>query len=82
MNQLDLYVKQLLLVLVLLILSTYQTSACSCAGIPSIQENWEEANEVFIGEVTHIDSSRNFFGSGGGQVVLGYKYFKKPKELN
>lgn len=74
--------KQLLLLLVLLILSTYQTSACSCAGIPSVQENWETANEVFIGEVTHIDSSRNFFGSGGGEVVLGYNYFKKLHLLN
>lgn len=54
-----------LLVLLLLFISL-KSYSCSCAGVPAINKNWDSANEIFIGEITKVDTL--LYGNNGEKI--------------
>jgi len=56
--------KKLLIIFLLFI--NLKGYSCSCAGIPSINKNWESADEIFTGEIIKVDSL--LYGNNGVKI--------------
>lgn len=59
-----------LVILFVLVLKPIPAVACSCVGIPSLEEGFSEAQAVFRGEVIGIKENSGFLGNGYGKTVL------------
>lgn len=54
------------LLLTLLLFISIKSYSCSCAGVPSINKNWESADEIFTAEIIKIDSL--LYGNNGAKI--------------
>ena len=63
-------VKPVFLLWTFLVVILGDAYACTCIPTPSIKDNWEEANQVFIGVVEKSDTLGNYFSSSGYPVEL------------
>ena len=68
-----------ILFLTLLLFTITMSYSCTCAEKPSIKDNWEGANEVFIGKIVKVDSLH--FGNNGAKIFsYTVKILKSFKE--
>jgi hypothetical protein len=54
------------LLVILLLFISLKSYCCSCAGVPAITKNWENANEIFTGEIIKVDTL--LYGNNGGKI--------------
>ncbi|MBK7036318.1 MAG: hypothetical protein IPH42_08250 [Bacteroidetes bacterium] len=59
------------IILLIFIIPFYSISnACICGSKPNINDSWEIASQVFIGEIISMDTSDNIYSSQGSKDQL------------
>ena len=78
-GNLKLLIMKKIFFLTLLLFSITISYSCTCGEMPSIKDNWEGANEVFIGKIIKVDSLH--YGNNGAKIFsYTVKILKSFKE--
>ncbi|WP_298137541.1 hypothetical protein [Flavobacterium sp.] len=52
--------------IILFLFAGLKSYSCDCVGIPTINKNWESADEIFTGEIIKVDSL--LYGNNGAKI--------------